>query len=895
MKDLLALSFQSSTLPGMRTPVSFARLITAIALLQAAAAADLTPNPLILRTEGIQSDFPALALDAKGVPWIAYVAWDGKQDTLRVAKQNGGALTDALTLGQPGIIHQPALATDGSGALIVVWSQVNGKDIMDLKAQRVRDGKADGEIITLAASDKGGNAFARAATDRAGRVWVAWQGMRGGLGDVFCRVFDPAKNAWSQEVQVTKDPGGDWEPCVAFDDKDGAWICYDSSRGNEFNIYATRVAPDGTVGETKTVIATPRYEGRVSAIGTADGKGIWLACERGRMKWGLDIRAHGHTDGLNAQKNMVLAYWDIASGKVEEAPEIEMLLEELPGPPPLARRTNAPPNAKAKAEPDAKPETKPDGLDAAVKAANQQKAAQLALDRATNLPQVALDAEGRPWIAVRYYRNYAWRIALARYDRATQQWTKPWAVPDSTYTEDRQSCWALGKDGTLWFAWPTDQRKSKLHQTSGVHLAKLDPTAAPELVKAPTPKPFVPPPAYINPETPERARDDRHTMTNNGVTYHLYWGDFHRHTDISNCVTANDGCVLEQFRYALDMGKLDTLGTSDHTDIAKIYHPYEWWLNQKMVDVFYAPGFFTSMYAYEREQKWPYGHRNVIFAQRGGPIVYIQRANYVASPWQKLFPLKEDGEKEIMPEELWDVLNRYGKPVTDISHTGATSMGTDWNIFKKIDHRVENLIEIYQGARVSYEGLNAPQPTVGMRVGEPYNHSSTVIGKPPVGQPIQSFTVKNNGLYQNALSLGHKLGVWADSDHISTHTSYGGVYVKEFTREGIIEGLNARRTIAATDKIFVEFICNGHLLGTEIEIQGKPVLSCKVDGTADISRVTLIRNEQNFRQWEPKAKTFAKSFTDESPATGENRYYLRIEQADGNMAWSSPVWVQVRP
>jgi hypothetical protein len=24
---------------------------------------------------------------------------------------------------------------------------------------------------------------------------------------------------------------------------------------------------------------------------------------------------------------------------------------------------------------------------------------------------------------------------------------------------------------------------------------------------------------------------------------------------------------------------------------------------------------------------------------------------------------------------------------------------------------------------------------------------------------------------------------------------------------------------------------------------------------------------------------------------GENRYYVRVEQVDGNMAWSSPVWV----
>jgi len=271
-----------------------------------------------------------------------------------------------------------------------------------------------------------------------------------------------------------------------------------------------------------------------------------------------------------------------------------------------------------------------------------------------------------------------------------------------------------------------------------------------------------------------------------------------------------------------------------------------------------------------------------------------QRANYLASPWQQTFPVKTGGEKELMPAELWDVLTRYGKPVTAISHTGATSMGTDWELFKTVDHRVENVIEIYQGARVSYEGQGAPQPTVGMREGEAYNHASDVPGKVPVGQPIPSFTLKNNGLYQHALSLGHKLGVWAKSDHISTHTSYGGVDVKEFTREGIIEGLNARRTIAATDKIFVEFSCDDHLLGTEVAVHGKPSLLFKVDGTAGISRITLVRNEQNYQQWEPRTKKFATTYTDDAPHPGENRYYLRVEQADGNMAWSSPVWVQLQ-
>jgi hypothetical protein len=220
-------------------------------------------------------------------------------------------------------------------------------------------------------------------------------------------------------------------------------------------------------------------------------------------------------------------------------------------------------------------------------------------------------------------------------------------------------------------------------------------------------------------------------------------------------------------------------------------------------------------------------------------------------------------------------------------------MGTDWNIFDSIDHRVENVIEIYQGARVSYEGRNAPQPTVGLRQGERYNAAATLAGDPLPGDPIRSFTDKDNGLYQNALSRGHKLGVWANSDHISTHTSFGGVYVTEFTREGIIEALNARRTIAATDKIFVEFACNGYLLGSEVEVAGPPSLTWKIDGTAEIAQVTLVRNEENYHQWQPGTKTCEQTFQDESPLSGENRYYLRVEQADGNMAWSSPVWVLV--
>src|SRR5262249_26584968 len=152
-----------------------------------------------------------------------------------------------------------------------------------------------------------------------------------------------------------------------------------------------------------------------------------------------------------------------------------------------------------------------------------------------------------------------------------------------------------------------------------------------------------------------------------------------------------------------------------------------------------------------------------------------------------------------------------------------------------------------------------------------------VIATPPT--PIENFgPQRNNGVYQHALADGFKLGVFASSDHISTHTSFGGVYVEENSRLGIIAGLRARHSIAATDKIFVEFSCNDRPMGEVFEATGKPALAFAVDGTAPLKRVTLVRNEADYHSWEPGKAQFAETFTDAEPLASENRYYVRVEQ-----------------
>jgi hypothetical protein len=813
-------------------------------------------------------DFPDLAVGRDGTVWILAVEHDGTADTVVLFRQDGETLVPAATVSAPGVAHQPALAADGAGGVWCFWGHLRPDNhVVSLRARRFADG-ALGPETELAASPDAGHSFADAAADGSGGVWVTWQELLPGRSRVWARRWNPADGVWSDPVAVSDPdvPGGNWEPRVACpgDDPGAAWIAYDTSAAGNFDLRLARVSADRTV-RRHVLTDGDEYEARASLC--ADGRGgLWVAAERGRRQWGLDSRGHENALGFNAAKRLLLGRFDLASARFTEVPVPE------------------------KGRPTPSPDPTPGA--------------------AVNVPSVQW-RDGEVWIAYRSFAQVFWRGAILRHRPDTGAWQEPLALPDSTMGQDRHQELTLGPDGALWVAWPSDLRASKACGTAGIFAAALDLSAPfpgeplevapePEIARAPEPEP------YLAEPTPPRSRDDHHLWTVGGKTYRLCWGDLHRHTDISNCRTGFDGCILEAYRYAYDLAGLDFLGTSDHTDIGKVYHPYEWWHTQRHVDVFHAPGRFASLYAYEREQRFPWGHRNIVFARRGGPILHINRQTYRNSPWQATLPVSP-GVGEIEPGEVWDLLKRHGQPVAIISHTGATGMGTDWTRYASIDNTHENLVEIFQGARVSYEAVGAPQPTVGLRAGEPYtpsNRAGKEFPLPPA--PIPDFEAGakaapgfNRGTYQTALAQGHRLGVFASSDHISTHTSFGGVYVDvdagAFTREGILEGFNARRTCAATDKIFVEFRCGDRLMGEAFALPGPPALDLRVLGTAPIRRITVVRNEQDRHRFEPDPATssFAATWTDDRPAAGENRYYLRIEQADGNMAWSSPLWIRV--
>jgi hypothetical protein len=70
-------------------------------------------------------------------------------------------------------------------------------------------------------------------------------------------------------------------------------------------------------------------------------------------------------------------------------------------------------------------------------------------------------------------------------------------------------------------------------------------------------------------------------------------------------------------------------------------------------------------------------------------------------------------------------------------------------------------------------------------------------------------------------------------------------------------------------------------------------LELHVRGTDEIAQVELINNGRVVLNHTPPGGSSAVvKFVHTNAKTGSNYYYFRIIQADGEIAWGSPVWVR---
>jgi hypothetical protein len=206
------------------------------------------------------------------------------------------------------------------------------------------------------------------------------------------------------------------------------------------------------------------------------------------------------------------------------------------------------------------------------------------------------------------------------------------------------------------------------------------------------------------------------------------------------------------------------------------------------------------------------------------------------------------------------------------SHTSATSMGTDW---RDNDPKVEPFVEIYQGARQNYERPGAPRcPTENDAIG----------GWEPLG------------FVNLALKKGYHLAFESSSDHVSTHISYALAYAENSSREAVFNAMQARHVYAATANIVADFRCGAHMLGDEFSTDTAPKFNIHLEGTGPFSKVVFVKDDEEIFTATPNQAKCDVAWTDPQPTAGKTSYYyVRGEQANGELVWASPMWITYQP
>jgi hypothetical protein len=137
---------------------------------------------------------------------------------------------------------------------------------------------------------------------------------------------------------------------------------------------------------------------------------------------------------------------------------------------------------------------------------------------------------------------------------------------------------------------------------------------------------------------------------------------------------------------------------------------------------------------------------------------------------------------------------------------------------------------------------------------------------------------------------------------IPHHAGLAVVLAPELTREAIFSGLYDRRCYATTGaRILVDVTVDGLDMGAEaVRTRGARLpIRISVSGTARVESVEVLKYSGGDFIVLPglldRANDMDVSMELVDTLDASTLYYVRVRQADGEWAWTSPVWIDLAP
>lgn len=393
---------------------------------------------------------------------------------------------------------------------------------------------------------------------------------------------------------------------------------------------------------------------------------------------------------------------------------------------------------------------------------------------------------------------------------------------------------ALRNDGRI-----TTARREK----KGIEVEVLEgPTGgAPDLALARIEQPSRPhrdvPPRPLGPDP--AARDGRRTL----------FGDIHQHSAHSDGVgTADEPYLRARFAYGDDFCAL----TDHESFIGKRIGSGEWRYLAKVADRHDQPGTFATLIAYEwtgRMYPGP-GHKVVYLPPSGGPIV---SRDDVPEGVDLVRRVKELGGFAVPHHVGWTGANEeahdpVGQPVFEICSCHGCYLTADHPLGARGDLRDQMVDEVLRR---------------GKRFG---------------------FIACSDG---HGLLFHH--GVARKRDPFRCGLT--AVQAEDVTREAILRAIRERRCYATSGvPILLDLRAGDHPMGSELVVDGLTEVRAEARCASPIARLTLEGPEGPIATISGEGELHVSLEASVEPGW----VYAKVEQEDGEMAWSSPIFLDLR-
>ncbi|MGH8021091.1 MAG: DUF3604 domain-containing protein, partial [Opitutaceae bacterium] len=167
----------------------------------------------------------------------------------------------------------------------------------------------------------------------------------------------------------------------------------------------------------------------------------------------------------------------------------------------------------------------------------------------------------------------------------------------------------------------------------------------------------------------------------------------------------------------------------------------------------------------------------------------------------------------------------------------------------------------------------------------------------------------NPGRIHQALNAGCRKAFVGTSDSHRRNPGLGGgltgIYAEALTDEKILEAYRERRVYATSgSRVMIEARLNGVLMGRDAPVSNRAVLTLRTKAPRPIRQVVLVRDGADLRTFDGEGRMELTLSHEDMVLPGKTAwYYWRIElegagtnyrgnvaSAEGNLAWSSPLW-----